>query len=71
MNFSIDAAQEALKNPSDELKALLDDPKVSKGALNAVRAEGFKPDSKPREDVSGLGDGRLQVVNEKQEFRSV
>lgn len=72
MNLSIDAAQEALKNPSSELKDILNDPRVPAEAMDAMKAEGFKPESKgnrKREGTSDLGDGRLQVVNEKQEFR--
>jgi hypothetical protein len=72
MNLSIDAAQEALKNPSSELKDILNDPRVPTEAMDALKAEGFKPESKgkkQREGTSDLGDGRLQVVNEKQEFR--
>lgn len=71
MNLSIDAAQEALKNPSAELKDILNDPRVPKEAMDAMKAEGFKPESRKREGTSDLGDGRLQVVNEKQEFRFV
>jgi hypothetical protein len=72
MNLSIDAAQEALKNPSSELKDILNDPRVPTEAMDAMKVEGFKPESrgkKQREGTSDLGDGRLQVVNEKQEFR--
>jgi hypothetical protein len=72
MNLSIDAAQEALKNPSSELKDILNNPRVPTEAMDAMKAEGFKPESKgnkQRQGTSDLGDGRLQVVNEKQEFR--
>jgi hypothetical protein len=50
----------------------LNDPRVPTEAMDAMKAEGFKPESKgnkQREGTSDLGDGRLQVVNEKQEFR--
>ena len=71
MNLSIDAAQEALKNPTGELKEILNDSRVPKEAIEAMKAEGFRPETKQREGTSELGEGRLQVVNEKQEFRYV
>lgn len=48
--------------------------------MDSIKAEGFRSDKKDdaRDEggrvgstagVSGLGDGRLQVVNEKQEFK--
>ena len=84
MNQSIDLAQQALQNPSSELKDLLNDPRLPKEAMDSIKAEGFRPEKKDgaRDEgrragaaatagVSELGDGRLQVVNEKQEFKSV
>lgn len=76
MNLSIDLAQDALQHPSSDLKILLNDPRVPKDVMDSLKSDGFKPEddrsevaARVTQGVNGLGDGRLQVVNEKQEFR--
>ena len=77
MNQTADIAAEMLKNPTDDLRGLMDDPRTSDAAREAIASLASSP---PMTDpgrtavpngVSQLGDGRLQVVNEHQVFTYV
>jgi len=74
MNQTADLSAGLAANPPAELRELLIDPRTTDSARAAV-ADVAKP---PPTTVNGskssssqLGDGRLQVVDEKQEFTSV
>jgi hypothetical protein len=72
MNQTPGIAASLLQNPPQELRELLDDPRVSseaREAVNSVRS-GTKEGSISGQGktAAGAGDERLQVVNESQEF---
>jgi len=74
MNQTADLSAGLAANPPAELRELLNDPRTTDSARAAV-ADVAKPPSATvngsKSSSSQLGDGRLQVVDEKQEFTSV
>jgi hypothetical protein len=74
MNQTADLSAELAANPPAELRELLNDPRTTDSARAAV-ADVAKPPptttNGSKSSSSQLGDGRLQVVNETQEFTLV
>jgi hypothetical protein len=74
MNQTADISAGLAANPPAELRELLNDPRTTDSARAAV-ADVAKPPSTTingsKSSSSQLGDGRLQVVDEKQEFTLV
>lgn len=79
MNTTVDLAKQALEDPPRQVTEVLDDDRVPKQAKQAVESLGYKSnqqdqhksDTAKTHPTSAPGEGRLQVVNEKQEFRLV
>jgi hypothetical protein len=75
MNQTADLSAGLAANPPPELKKLLNDPRTTESAREAVADVSKLPASNSanghKQHSSQLGDGRLQVVDEKQEFTSV
>jgi hypothetical protein len=77
MNQTVDIASKLATDPPPELEKLLNDPRTTDSAREAVSelvksptsdgANGISASSKP----NGSGDGRLQIVDEKQNFTLV
>jgi hypothetical protein len=74
MNQTADLSAGLAANPPAELRELLNDPRTTDSARAAV-ADVAKPPptttNGSKSSSSQLGDGRLQVVNETQEFTLV
>lgn len=75
MNQTGDIAANLLKNPPDELQGLMADPRTTHQAREAVASVMESPQSSSGNGIANghhslnkPGDGRLQVVNEHQEF---
>ena len=74
MNQTPDLAAGLAANPPPELRELLNDPRTTNSAREAVTdlvkppAGGITNGHAPN---SSFGDGRLQIVNEKQDFTCV
>lgn len=73
MNQTADIAANLTANPPAELRELLNDPRTTDSAREAVADVTKIPTSTANgsNKSSQLGDGRLQVVDEKQDFTSV
>jgi hypothetical protein len=75
MNQTADISSSVAADPPAELQALLDDPRTTDSAREAVADVAKVPASnKTNGDTSNssrVGDGRLQVVDEKQDFTLV
>lgn len=77
MNQTVDIARELASKPPPELEQLLNDPRTTDSAREAVSDLVRPPPgdgvnghaTSPK--MSGAGDGRLQIVDEKQNFTSV
>ena len=73
MNQTPDLAASLAANPPAELRELLNDPRTTDSARQAV-SEVVKPPTNdsvnghPPASSNGTRDGRLQIVDEKQEF---
>lgn len=79
MNLTPDIAQNLVNDPPPELQKLMADPRTTDEARQAVASLVAPSKANGTSDVaqtsshgtSGLQDGRLQVVNEGQEFTLV
>jgi hypothetical protein len=76
MNQTADIASGLVANPPAELQELLNDPRTTDSARQAVADVAKVPTSTAnrsshKTSSSQLGDGRLQVVNESQDFTFV
>ena len=74
MNQTADISAGLAANPPAELRELLNDPRTTDSARAAVADVAKLPATTvngSKSSSSQLGDGRLQVVDEKQEFTSV
>ena len=74
MNQTADLSAGLAANPPAELRELLNDPRTTDSARAAVADVAKPPPATANGSKSGsgqLGDGRLQVVNETQEFTLV
>jgi len=78
MNQTSSIASNLLANPPDELKQLMADPRTSEEARQAIAKTATSPSlktmavngsSRRRDTLTNrVGEGRLQIVNENQEF---
>lgn len=68
MNQTPSIAQQALDNPPKELQDLLNDPRTSVEAKEAVLPLMANALAGDKQGSNGLEDGRLQVVDEDQVF---
>jgi hypothetical protein len=74
MEMSINNAKAALANPPDELKTLLADERVPKGAKESLKAAGLDVEKLKSDTAAGSSGSetatgsRLQVVDEHQNF---
>jgi hypothetical protein len=74
MNQTADVSAGLVANPPAELRELLNDPRTTDSAREAVADVAKLPTTTvngSKSHSSQLGDGRLQVVDEKQEFTLV
>ena len=75
MNQTTDITNALLSDPPEELKKLMTEPRVTDDARDAVssisQSTSLTNGTHPSNGMNGLGDGRLQVVNEHQEFTLV
>ena len=75
MNQTADVSAGLAANPPAELQELLNDPRTTDSAREAVADVARLPvnsaNGSTKQSSSQLGDGRLQVVNETQEFTCV
>jgi hypothetical protein len=74
MNQTADISAGLAANPPAELRELLNDPRTTDSARAAVADVAKAPPTTvngSKSSSSQLGDGRLQVVNETQEFTLV
>jgi hypothetical protein len=68
MDHTSTLAQRALENPPKEIEELLNDPRTSAEAKDAVLPLLGNALAHANQDTNGLEDGRLQVVDEEQVF---
>ncbi len=74
MNQTGDITANLLRDPPEEMQRLMADPRMTNEAREAVASVMKTPSSNGTGGANGInhrGDGRLQVVNERQEFTYV